>query len=55
MAKIRKSTETAARTTTETIRSRIEGGGERIWRFADFAGLPPEAMRRPFRGYRGRG
>lgn len=44
MAKNRKRTETAARTTSETIRARIEGGGERIWQFTDFAGLPPAAV-----------
>ena len=31
-------------TTAETIRSRIETGGERVWRFADFEGLPPAAV-----------
>jgi len=32
------------RETARTIRARIEGGGERIWRFEDFAGLPVEAV-----------
>jgi hypothetical protein len=44
MATNRKTTEAAARTATETIRSKIEGGGERVWRFADFAGLPAAAV-----------
>jgi hypothetical protein len=35
---------TTARTTTEAIRSKIEAGGERVWRFSDFAGLPAAAV-----------
>lgn len=34
----------ATLSTTETIRNRIEAGGERVWRFADFAGLPSTAV-----------
>ena len=32
------------RSTTETIRNRIEAGGERVWRFEDFDGLPSTAV-----------
>ena len=35
---------TTARITTEAIRSKIAGGGERVWRFADFSGLPATAV-----------
>ena len=31
-------------TTAEAIRSKIETGGERVWRFADFEGMPPAAV-----------
>ena len=34
----------ATLSTTATIRNRIEAGGERVWRFADFAGLPSTAV-----------
>lgn len=30
--------------TAEIVLSRIESGGERVWRFADFEGLPPAAV-----------
>ena len=39
-----KNTDTAPRNTAKIIRSRIAGGGERLWRFADFNGLPPDAV-----------
>jgi hypothetical protein len=29
---------------TQTVRSRIENGGERVWRFDDFRDLPPAAI-----------
>jgi hypothetical protein len=32
------------RQTARHIRERIEAGGERLWRFDDFPGLPPAAM-----------
>lgn len=35
---------TSVKPTAETIRSMIESGGERVWRFADFDGLPPAAV-----------
>lgn len=44
MARKRKTTDSAAQNTTDTIRSKIEGGGERVWRFADFEGLPAAAV-----------
>lgn len=44
MAKKRKTTEPAAQNTANTIRSKIEGGGERVWRFGDFEGLPAAAV-----------
>jgi hypothetical protein len=31
-------------TTTNLIRQRIESGGDRFWRFSDFADLPPAAV-----------
>jgi hypothetical protein len=31
-------------TANESIRSMIGSGGERVWRFADFDGLPPAAV-----------
>ncbi len=31
------------KSTAETIRSMIEAGGERVWRFKDFGGMPPAA------------
>jgi len=31
-------------TATGIVRRRIEGGGERFWRFSDFADLPPAAV-----------
>ena len=37
-------TATGAGNTAETVRSRIEGGGERVWRLADFKGLPLPAV-----------
>ncbi len=43
MSRKRKTTEPPAQNTADTIRSMIEGGGERVWRFADFEGLPPAA------------
>src|SRR4051794_40605748 len=30
--------------TAVTVRRKIEGGGERVWRLADFGGLPPAAV-----------
>jgi len=44
MSRKRKTTELAAQNTADTIRSKIEGGGERVWRFADFEGLPAAAV-----------
>lgn len=44
MATKRTTTETAAQNTADTIRSKIERGGERVWRFADFDGLPATAV-----------
>lgn len=35
---------TATRTTAATVRAKIEDGGERVWRLADFAGLPGTAV-----------
>ena len=32
------------RKTAETVRKRVASGGERVWRFADFAGLPFPAV-----------
>lgn len=37
-------TPAGAGTTADTVRSRIEDGGERIWRLADFEGLPFTAV-----------
>jgi hypothetical protein len=36
----RKSFEPATANTAETVRRRIESGGERVWRLADFDGMP---------------
>ena len=36
--------ETRAVSIAETIRHRIESGGERIWRFADFERMPVRAV-----------
>jgi Family of unknown function (DUF6088) len=33
-----------ARNTAQTVRARIESGGERLWRLADFCGLPLTAV-----------
>jgi len=40
----RNTEKTAPHNTAETIRSKIESGGERVWRFADFVGLPAAAV-----------
>jgi Family of unknown function (DUF6088) len=32
------------RSTAETIRSRVQRGGARLWRYSDFEGLPPAAV-----------
>jgi Family of unknown function (DUF6088) len=32
------------RTTAQTVRARIESGGDRLWRLADFGGLPHTAV-----------
>jgi hypothetical protein len=37
-----------SRRTTETVRQRIERGGERLWRFADFRDLPSTAVAQAF-------
>lgn len=39
MKRRRKRTGTVAVSTAESVRRRIEAGGERVWRFADFQGL----------------
>jgi hypothetical protein len=39
-----KKTRAAARSTAETIRARIKSGDERLWRLADFDGLPFRAV-----------
>lgn len=39
-----KKTPFADQNTAETVRGRIEAGGERVWRLADFAGLPFPAV-----------
>jgi len=44
MATKRKTTETGPHSTADTIRSKIASGGERVWRFADFEGLPAAAV-----------
>src|SRR6185437_4321709 len=36
----RKTTRTSAENTAETVRRRIEAGGEQVWRLADFAEMP---------------
>src|ERR1700685_99174 len=36
----RQKTESEAASTTETVRRRIQAGGERVWRMADFEGMP---------------
>ena len=36
--------QTETQQTTKTISRRIERGGERLWRFEDFEGLPPNAI-----------
>lgn len=36
--------QTATQQTTKSISRRIEHGGERLWRFEDFEGLPPAAI-----------
>ena len=35
---------TGAETTAETVRTRIESSGERVWRLADFGGMPFSAV-----------
>jgi hypothetical protein len=40
MRTISKRTGSAAANTAKTVRGRIEAGGERVWRFADFEGMP---------------
>jgi Family of unknown function (DUF6088) len=37
-------TGSAARNTAQTVRQRIESGGERVWRLADFQGMPFTAV-----------
>jgi hypothetical protein len=39
-----KKTEAAAGTIAENVRRRIEAGGERVWRMADFEGMPFTAV-----------
>lgn len=36
--------QTEGRQTAKIISRRIENGGERLWRFADFEGFPPDAI-----------
>lgn len=40
----RQTTRSEAASTTETVRQRIEAGGERVWRLADFDGMPFTAV-----------
>ncbi len=44
MTKQQRTTEPAVQNTARVIRSRIENGGERVWRFTDFEGLPAAAV-----------
>ena len=37
-------TRTSAENTAETVRARIESSGERVWRLADFDGMPSPAV-----------
>jgi hypothetical protein len=44
MAPTQNNAESSARSTADAVRDRIERGGERVWRLADFDGLPPTAV-----------
>jgi hypothetical protein len=39
-----KGTKPALRSAAATVRTRVERGGERLWRFADFPGVPAPAL-----------